>query len=73
MFYVPMKLFWEKMTFYVAYAEMAKFGTKYAFLRHFFFCFFAWPIKMSVYPKILHEHIERGDIHVDMFFIFLIF
>jgi hypothetical protein len=67
---VPTKLFQPKPTFYMIYVKMIKFGTKRSF-RDICFCLFC--IRHKEYPffyETLRDHIEYGDIHVHIFFLF---
>jgi hypothetical protein len=56
-----------KITFYVAYVKMTKFGTKISLFATCFLSFLHSPQKMSVFHETIHEHIECGYIHANIF------
>jgi hypothetical protein len=57
MFFVPTKLFWEKMTFYVDYVKNNKNRYLNKSFHDIFLIFFAQPTKKSIFLETVRKHI----------------
>jgi hypothetical protein len=57
----------KKITLYLTYVKITKFGIKIC-LFMIFFCVFCTAHKNACFPRNCDEHIEYGDVHANIFF-----